>query len=64
MTNYTIDELYAGAWDNAIENTAKQIKKVHGREYTRKDDWVVLETYAQVYRLSFDINGEIIHTTV
>lgn len=59
MTAYTIGELYAGAWDNAIEQTAEQVKKNHGREYTKKD-WAVLEAYAEVYRLQFDIDGNLV----
>lgn len=63
MKNYTIGELYAGAWDNAIEQTAGAVKKLHGREYTRAD-WVVLEAYAEVYRLEFDIDGYIVPAEV
>lgn len=61
MRNYTINELYAGAWDNAIEQTAGVVKKFHGREYTRAD-WAVLEAYAEVYRLEFDIDGNYIES--
>lgn len=56
-----ISELYASAWDNAIEETAEFVNQtVPYTKYTYRD-WVVLEPFAIVNELEFDENGYLIN---
>ena len=62
MKFLSIEDLYASAWDNAIEQTAEYVNKF-GFNYTLAD-WRVLEPFAIVNDLAFDENGFILDETV
>lgn len=56
-----IDELYASAWDNAIQQTADFLNSLNKygwrNDYNFANDWHVLEAYAAYNDLKFDANG-------
>lgn len=58
MKSYIIDELCAGAWENAIVNTANAVNRLTGSNLTLKD-WEKVERFAKTMRIRFDINGSI-----
>ena len=62
MTYKSIEDLYASAWDNAIEQTAEYVNKF-GFNYTYAD-WRVLEPFAIVNDLAFDEDGFLVDNTV
>ena len=56
-----ISELYASAWDNAINETAYFVNNLDKSPNTyTKNDWIVLEPFAIVNQLEFDENGFLI----
>lgn len=52
----TIENLCASAWQNAITETANFLNE-YGHNYSLREDWVVVEAFATVYKLIFDENG-------
>ena len=55
---YTIDDLYANAWINAIKQLAERINKRDGRSLTTAD-WSELENIATCEGITFTENGDI-----
>jgi hypothetical protein len=55
-----IDDLYASAWQEAIENVAKVINKRLHTNYSLREDWMILEEIAMDFGIRFDENGGII----
>ena len=51
MKTYTINDLYASAWQSAIENI---------KAFVKDADYRLCEQLADDLELKFDVNGEII----
>lgn len=58
---YTIEQLYASAWQQAIEDTAELVNSLNkSSNIYGADDWIVLECYAIVNNLKFDQDGYLV----
>lgn len=55
-----IEGLYASAWENAIDNTAKILNEKLGTAFNRRDNWFIIETMATEMNIQFDENGDLI----
>lgn len=61
MTEFTINDLYASAWESAIDEVASVLNgKIDGLHLFRTRDWVVIEQVAESLNIRFTVNGEII----
>ena len=57
---YSIKNLYASAWESAIDNAAKKINVALGTDFNRSIDWYTIEVLAERMGLKFDENGNIL----
>lgn len=57
---FNIDQLFAEAYNNAIDNVAYHINKVMETEFFRYRDWPQLHDLALALGIRFDGNGEIL----
>lgn len=55
---YTINEIYASAWENAIKNVGAVL---HMNEKESMDKWSFVQEAATKLNIRFDLNGEIIN---
>ena len=60
MNTYKIDELYASAWQHALEEVAGIVNANTGLELFEARDWNALENIALKLGVDFDANGEIV----
>ena len=61
MADFYIDELFAGAWDQAIIEVANLVNSSTAttRKYDSRD-WLLLEAYALQKSLVFDADGYLV----
>ena len=60
MNTYKIDELYASAWQHALEEVAEIVNINTGLKLFEARDWNALENIALKLGVDFTENGEII----
>lgn len=56
MKQFTINDLYASAWQNAVTTVAK----ILGRSTDKEAWWIEIEDLCETLGLRFDENGNII----
>ena len=57
---FTIDDLYASAYENAINNVIGVLNESLGTKYFFSRDCYVIDTIAEKLNIKFDVDGEII----
>lgn len=57
--SYTIEDIYASAWEGAIEEVAKILNDELETNFSLQD-WAKLERVAERLNIKFDENGEIV----
>ena len=57
---FSIESLYASAWENAIDNTANLMASMNMGGLTRRDNWELIENFANGLGDVFDIDGELV----
>lgn len=57
---YLINELYASAWECAIDNAAVIINLELGTNFNRSNDFSIVEQLANHMGLKFDENGGLV----
>lgn len=60
MRTYKIDELYASAWQHALDEVAEVVNMNTGLKLFEARDWNALENIALKLGVDFDANGEIV----
>ncbi len=63
MKTYKITELCGYAWECAIRNTINKINIAgakHGTCYTFKDDSRLIEEIAEILKLTYDVDGNLV----
>lgn len=57
---YSINDLYASAWECAIDSAANIINFELGTDFNRFNDWSTIELLAERMGLKFNANGELV----
>lgn len=57
---YSINDLYASAWECAIDSAANIINFELGTDFNRSDDFSIVEQLASRMGLKFNANGELV----
>lgn len=57
---FGINELFASAWECAIDNVIEIMSKTSFRILTRRNDWALAQSYAIEKNIRFDVNGNIV----
>lgn len=60
MYTYSIEHMYASAYEEAITQVADILNSTLGTNYTYIEDWAVLDMLAEQLGVQFDENGNII----
>lgn len=58
--SFTIDDMYAGAWNEAIEEIVNIINEELGQEVCSIQEWTPIENIASRLGVRFNENGEIL----
>jgi len=64
MKTYKIEDLYAYAYESAIENVATIVNLTLGTHYFFARDWAKLEQLADKLGIDFDENGELVGSAI
>lgn len=58
---YSINELFASSWEQAIDNVIEIMSKTSFRILSRRNDWAQAQSYALEKNIRFDVNGNIVN---